>query len=412
MKNIFNNRNFMVLWLGQLVEQFGDSLTLMSLIAWSMSMRENGSAAGNMSLLMLWIGLPIILLGPFAGVVIDRFKRKPTLLAAAAARGVLIYLIYLLVGDNARGAYIYMVVFFLSVVSQFFIPAKSSIIPDIVHNDDLLHANSLSATTTVIVQILTYAAGGILIAEIGHKQALLINVFVYAVVVAVLSFLKVNEKTKPASRTSARAVFEELKDGIKFLLGNIHVMFVVRRVFILMITIGFFYVALTGNFLDEILVTSKTQMKDIKALGFMQGFLGIGLVLGMFMVNQVLKWINEKALIRLLFPLLGLMITALYFVRDFYFMLGIAVVAGMAAVMILGIAETSIQKNTPEELRGRIFSAYYILRGAGLAAATSLTGVLAKFIKEEHIVLLAGLGLLAYGSVNFFNMMFAKKKTE
>jgi MFS family permease len=401
----------MVLWLGQLVEQFGDSLTLMSLIAWSMSMRENGSAAGNMSLLMLWIGLPIILLGPFAGVVVDRFKRKPTLLVAAAVRGALIYIIYLLVGDNARGAYIYMVVFFLSVVSQFFIPAKSSIIPDIVHNDDLLHANSLSATTTVIVQILTYAAGGILIAEIGHKQALLINVFVYAVVVIVLSFLKVNERTKQASRTSVRAVFEEFRDGIKFLLGNSHVMFVVRRVFILMITVGFVYVALTGNFLDEILITSKTQMKDIKALGFIQGFLGIGLVLGMFIVNQVLKRINEKTLIRFLFPLLGLMITALYFVRDFYFMLGIAVVAGMAAVMILGIAETSIQRNTPEDLRGRIFSAYYILRGAGLAAATSLTGVMAKFIKEENIVLMAGMGLLAYGFVNFFNIVFAKKKT-
>ena len=203
-------------------------------------------------------------------------------------------------------------------------------------------------------------------------------------------------------------VWNDFLHGLKFLLTNASVFFVMRRVFLLMIAVGFFYIALTGNFIHIIIKNSGLNIKDIKALGFMQAFLGIGLVAGMFIVKSLLNWVKEEVLIRIIYPILGALVITLYIFPDFFYLLFVAVAAGIGAVMIISIAETMIQKNTPEKLRGRIFSTYYILRGVGLAAATSLTGVLAKFVKEQHIVLYSGIVLFAYGFLTLWRRVKEK----
>lgn len=91
MKNVFGYRNFLYLWLSQTIEQFGDSLVIMSLIAWAMSMRENGTSAGNMSILMLWIAVPIVLIGPIAGVFVDRFGKQTMMAVTAVPPGASAY---------------------------------------------------------------------------------------------------------------------------------------------------------------------------------------------------------------------------------------------------------------------------------------------------------------------------------
>jgi MFS family permease len=189
MKQIFKNRNFITLWAAQIIEQIGDSFTLMALIAWAMSLRVDGSAAGNMSMLMFWIGLPILTLGPVAGVFVDRFKKRNIMAVAALFRGALIFIIYLLIADKARGAYVYLLVFSISVVSQFFIPAKSALIPHLVDDKDLIDANSLSATSAILVQILTYAGAGVVIAAIGPQKAMFINSIIYAGVFVTVLFI-------------------------------------------------------------------------------------------------------------------------------------------------------------------------------------------------------------------------------
>jgi len=104
----------------------------------------------------------------------------------------------------------------------------------------------------------------------------------------------------------------------------------------------------------------------------------------------------------LFYPIIGILIILIYFFRDFYFLLLIAVAGGIVGIMILSIAETEIQKNTTPEIRGRIFSVYYILRGAGVAASTSLTGLVAKLIKEDQIILICGILIFIYGLISFF----------
>lgn len=401
MKRIFKNSNFIKFFLVQGLEQFGDSFLLMALIDWVMTMKENGSSSANMSILMFWIGLPIVLFGPFAGVIIDRYKKKSVLLFSSFFISICIFLIYIFV-ERSKAPFIFFIIFIKSLLSQLFIPSRSSLIPHLVREEDLLDANSFSASFIILMQIITYAFSGIIISEIGYKDSFLIIFFVYIIVFIILFFIKENETVKHGRKLNFAEFKNEFVSGLKFLFSTEKILFIVRRVFFLLISLGFIYVSLTGNFLSVIINETGLKIKEIKALGFMQGFLGFGLVMGVLLLRYVLKLFKEQELIRLFYPIMGILIASIYFWRDYYYLLLISIIGGITGIMILSIAETEIQKNTTPEIRGRIFSVYYILRGIGVAASTSLTGLVAKIIKEEQIILICGVLLFIYGIVSFF----------
>jgi len=89
-----------------------------------------------------------------------------------------------------------------------------------------------------------------------------------------------------------------------------------------------------------------------------------------------------------------------YFFRNFYFLLACGFFAGMAGVILLSIAETVVQKDSPGQMRGRVFSAYYLFRNTGPLIAAGLAGVLVRFMEESAIALTAVLCLVVYGMVN------------
>ena len=221
--------------------------------------------------------------------------------------------------------------------------------------------------------------------------------------------VRVNEeKAAAVAGEKAGDIFAGLTEGIKFLGKNLSILFVTRRVFIMMISVGFFYVSLTGMFLEHILAETGLSIAPIKGLGFMQGVLGFGLVAGFVISGKAEKSLGAFTLIRILFPLLGAFIAGIYFFRNYYFLLFIAFAAGAAGAIILGLAETVIQKNSPENMRGRMFAAYYILRNLSLVIATSSAGFIARLIREPEIILMSGLLLFGYGMVNVFGGQFKK----
>jgi MFS family permease len=401
MKELVRNKNFLTLMIVQTLEQIGDSLVLMALIAWVMAMPGDSSA--NMTILLFWIGVPILLIGPFTGVFIDRVKRKNLLIASTFMKGSFIFAIYWFISNPGLIPLIYGLVFMKSFSTQFFIPAKSSYVPSVVSNEEkLITANSLFATGMVITQIFTYAVAGKLIGSIGVKSVLMISASMYIPATLMILFINAVENIKEKEVViSVSKVFQDLVDGFKHLLDNDKIAFVVRRVFIAMIGVFIFYIALTGKFIEIILEDSGLVMKSIEALGYMQATLGFGLVAGILLLEKVLKKTDEMFLIRAIFPLMGIMIAVFYFYHSFIYLLVFGFFGGMAGVILLSIAETVVQKNTPENMRGRIFASYYVFRNTGSIIAAGITGVLIRFMHEKEIVLIAGLLFIVYGVINY-----------
>ncbi|HDT15262.1 MAG TPA: MFS transporter [Firmicutes bacterium] len=403
MKELVKNRSFKGLMGIQTIEQIGDSLTLMALFAWVMAMPGDYTAQ-NMSILIFWVSLPIILIGPFSGVFIDRFKRKTLLLAATAAKGSFIFFIWRLAGNYDNIPLLYAFVFMKSFATQFFIPAKSAFVPTIVKDEKkLMIANSIAATFMVITQILTYAAAGILITRYGVESVILTAAILYMPATVMIMLLKAEEtalKTKKRMPSPKQVLFE-LWDGLKFLFKDSKITFVTRRVFVVTVAVTVFYIALTGNYLKDILENTGMDNEEVEALGFVMAAVGLGLIAGVLMVERLLKKVKDISLIRTIFPFVGLLVIGLYFFPNFYFLLVCALAGGASAVMLFGIAETTVQKNTPVNMRGRIFASYYVFRNSGPAAATGIAGFLLLFTGEKEMVFAAGMALVIYGAVNF-----------
>src|SRR4029077_11471407 len=134
------NQNFRRLFIGQLVSQTGDWFNSVALFTLLLRLSGSGEAVGYILIIKL---LPSFFAGPLAGVVADRFNRKTIMIAADVIRGILV-LGFLLVHRPEQVWLVYGLAALEVVVSTFFDPAKSALIPSIVSRDELISANALS----------------------------------------------------------------------------------------------------------------------------------------------------------------------------------------------------------------------------------------------------------------------------
>ncbi|MCI0666112.1 MAG: MFS transporter, partial [Acidobacteria bacterium] len=145
---VLKNRQFFVLWLANLVSSFGDWLALIALFS-LIGFRWKGTPS-EVSGIMIAFVIPVALFGTIAGVLVDRWNIKRTMIASDLIRAVLAASL----AFAGELFHLYPIVFAMSLVSIFFMPAQSVAIPRLVRKEELLVANSLNAQTTSLNRIL------------------------------------------------------------------------------------------------------------------------------------------------------------------------------------------------------------------------------------------------------------------
>ncbi len=218
-RDILGLRDFRYLWLGQIVSNFGDALTHLTLIL--LINRITGGSTAAIAFLLIALALPYAVIGLFAGVVVDRLDRKRIMVVSDILRGVLV-LAFIIVGAGGTDSLwpIYVIAFLHACVGAFFTPARSATIPNLVPREGLLSANSLSQISFVMFRVLGTATAGMIIGLFQlFWPAFIIDAasfFISAVLISQLRLpsKRINErKTLPLSQ-NIRSVFEELGDGL------------------------------------------------------------------------------------------------------------------------------------------------------------------------------------------------------
>src|SRR4051812_36019412 len=143
MKDVLRNRDFLKLWVAQMVSQTAQQIVNIALVQQVFHLTESSTAVGGV---IIAFTVPGILFAAIAGVFIERNSKRTMLIITNVARGVLV-LAYIFT-DKSWGAgavlpLIYTVTLLFSAVSQFFSPAEASMIPLVVKKDELIAANSL-----------------------------------------------------------------------------------------------------------------------------------------------------------------------------------------------------------------------------------------------------------------------------
>jgi MFS family permease len=215
---LWRHRNFLRLWTGQTISQFGSQITLLALpLTAALTLR---ATPAEMGILSATETAPFLLVGLFAGVWVDRLRRRPILLVTDFARGILLLAIPLaaLWGALTIGL-LYAVAFVVGILTVFFEVAYQSFLPALVGRAQLVEGNSKLEVSRSAAQIAGPGVAGGLVQLVTAPIAIIVDAVSFFLSAFFLVFVRVPEAT-PASRAVHQTVWKEIGEGLGIVFGN------------------------------------------------------------------------------------------------------------------------------------------------------------------------------------------------
>ncbi|MFA5143337.1 MAG: MFS transporter [Candidatus Omnitrophota bacterium] len=405
-RDVLKNKNFLFLWLGQLISNFGDRLNQMALVA-LVYQRNPGSEIALAKLISFTI-IPVFLIGPIAGAWVDRLNRRKIMVICDILRGVLVLTIpFFIKADQIL--LVYLAIFLVFSISRFFIPSKMALIPELVAKDKLLVANALSDTTHMIGNVVGLVVAGVivniaLVGAIGGFYIDSVTFFISAGLIAMIvqrGFAgHVKEDLVVTGRalenSFRRTIFSEIKEGLKYLAKYRDMRFVVYVFFLLMAGVG----AISCVIIVFIQSAFGTSTRDLGILGM---FLVGGLFLGSILYGRFCQNMEKRRAIHLSFTASGIAIILFALAVKHYpnLLLGGALVGllGISISPIMVSTNTLTHETVPEEARGRIFSSLDAVIHLAFLVFMFIAAYAAKYIDGVWIIAAVGLVYFICGAV-------------
>jgi len=404
----FKNRNFSLLWVAQLISQFGDRINQMALIG-LIAGRSPGSAFDLAKMLSFTI-IPVFIVGPIAGAYVDRWDKRTTLFVCDFLRGLLVLTIPFLFIFRESMVPIYVVVFLVFCLGRFYIPAKMSIIPDLVTQDGLLGANSLVSVTGMIAFVLGCALGGFIVEKFGARGGFILDAMTFlcsgALIVSMNHHLKLKVDSAAILNTSKemineiqKSIIQEMKDGVSYLFNHRDIRFIINMFFILFSAAGAIYVVIIVFIQDAF----NTITRD---LGLLAVCLGVGLFFGSLIYGRWGQKISRFKVISLCLFLGGVMLILFASIVEKIPSLkvasGLAFILGLVVGPIMIASTTIIHQVSDNSMRGKVFSTLEIVVHFAFLVAMLISSSLAERIERFWILIGVGIIFSIVGLVGFF----------
>ncbi len=216
--SLWRHADFLKLWAGQTVSQFGSQVTVLALPL-TAALTLHASAA-NMGFLAAASTAPFLVLGLFAGVWVDRLRRRPILILADIARFALLALIPVLALVGALTLVdLYVIAFLVGILTLFFEVAYQSFLPAVVGRAQLVNGNSKLETTRSAAQIAGPGAAGALVQLVTAPVAIAVDAASFLVSVLFLGLIRTPEPL-PARPMVRRRVWAEINEGLRAVLDD------------------------------------------------------------------------------------------------------------------------------------------------------------------------------------------------
>jgi MFS transporter, DHA3 family, macrolide efflux protein len=404
-RKVLKNRNFFLLWLGQIISQLGDRLGQMALIAF-VYLRAPGSTLQIAKILSFTI-IPVFIIGPLAGAYVDRWDRRRTMYVCDFLRSLLVLAIPLFLFYSKSLGPVYLIIFITFSIGRFFVPAKLSIIPDLVDKQDLLIANSLVNTTGMIAAILGFGASGVLIEWLGAKSGfyldslsfLISGTLVFLISKKFIAAMNFKEVGKEIIEVIRKSVFQEIKDGVFYVIRKKDIRFTAGIIFALWSALGAVYVVV-------IVFVQKTLHSATKDLGLLVMFLGIGLFMGSLVYGKFGQRISHYKIIFASLVTAGMMLVIFALGISYYpnFILAafLSLCLGLIIAPVMIASNTIIHNVSDNEMLGKIFSSLEIVMHLGFLSFMFISSILAERFSHLLILVIVGCLLSLLGLVNLF----------
>ncbi len=372
------------LWYAQLVSTFGDFLALFAVINF-LTFHNNATPEQVTGLQIAYL-LPIAVLGVLAGVFVDRWPLKPTLVASDLTRAGLCLL--LLVAHSTMSFYAIMAS--ISVVSSFFGPAQGVAIRSAVPLHGLRSANSLMQQVMFGMRIVGPPLAGVMYKVLGPTACYIgdsVSFVASGTLIASLAIgatalagmeKKLDEVDPSTPKKGVGSIVTDMRVGIAFIAHHAGLLFVILALAAGMFVLGCFG-PLIAVYVRDSLHASTGIYSAVSAM------IGVGMFLGVNVLNTAGKNMKNTTLVYLGLGGIAAGLCLLGGVAHVWAAIVADLIIGLAVAGIVVPASTLIQQETPPELMGRVGSTNMSLIFGAQILGLILSGQVADYIGVRHV---------------------------
>jgi CRP-like cAMP-binding protein/sugar phosphate permease len=373
---VFRKRDFSLLWTAQLISTAGSALT--DLAAGIYVFRVTGSAFA-VGLTLMVTAIPSLIVGLLAGVYVDRHDRKRILVWTCLIQSVIVGLLAFVIGMEAIALPgLYVLLLLNAGVKQFFDPAHDSLIPEIASDEELAAANSFLSIAAFGSTAIGFAGAGIL-ASFDLRLAFAIDALSFVVCAVLISLMGRYPMPTPDDEANVGVIVANLKSGLGTLFGTP----VLRSLFLvgglMFFSFGLWNVLLLPMSLRELGATEFEY-------GLQEALTSVGFVIGSFFMARFSTRLPETIWIAVGLVAMGICGILYAGANSVTLAILLVTISGFFNSPTSVARSVLLQRNTPRDMRGRVFSAYYVMRdvifllgmaGAGLADVVNVRWLIA-----------------------------------
>ncbi|WP_277632655.1 MFS transporter [Avrilella dinanensis] len=389
-------RKFIVLWIGQFFSLISSSAVNFAIIIW-LSL-ETGSAEVLAYAAIAGL-LPQAIIGPFAGVYIDRWDRKKTMIFADSFVAVCTFVMSVsFYMGNESLLLIYVMLGLRSVGSAFHMPAMQAAIPMLAPRSELLRIAGINQIIQSISSIAGPALGALAIGLLSIGNVLLLDIAGALLAITSLLFIHIpNPKVLEKPKAGLRQVINDMKISFKEILANKGLSFL-----FLYSVIGMFCIMPVAVLFPLLTIDhfqgGKFEMSIIEIIW------GVGMLVGGGLLGIWKPKIRKVIIINLMNIIVGITFTwsGLLAPENFVFFVVLTAIGGMAASLYNASFTTIIQEEIRHDMLGRVFSLYYSFSVIPSVIGLLCTGFIADYIGIIQTFIFLGIMVSLVGVVAFF----------
>lgn len=393
------NRSFLGIWIGQFISSLGNGVYGLALI-WEMKLLTGSTV------MMATVGMaemiPAMILGIFAGVLVDRWSKKKAMICSDLIRGLIVGIVTLLLAIGYLRPWEIVVSGALtSVAASVFGPAYGSIYRLVAGKENLQKANSMNQVSSVISGMLGPGLAGILIAHLSMYTLFVFNSLSFFVSVMGLLLVFYVEPERVKVPLNIRRFGSELREGIV----AIFAIPTLKNAIPLGLFMNFIFAPI-----DIVMIQYCTKVLHggSQLFGLFGSCFSAGLLLGAFVPGYLLKFLKKGYLVVYSLTFIAALMIALSLTQNTAVMLLSAILFGISLVAVSVTVNTSIQLSIPEDKMGRVFGALGIANQGVSPVSLALSGYVLSILSVPVVLLVMGVLQLGSSSYALCNRVIRK----
>lgn len=375
LRSLWKNRNFTILYSGQLVSSIGNNLFLLAL-PWFIYTTTHSRAD------MIWVGLATTipgLVGLFSGVYVDRFPKRMVMLLSDLIRMLLMLLLAVFGFLHLSVALTIAGVFFLEAVGMFFMPASRALLPLIVKPEEQPAAVGFDQSSNAMVSLVSQAVGGVLYVWLGGPILFLLNAISFLSSIFTLPMIRVEEKIEKRAHAS---FFSDWKAGLQ-------TMYQSNLFFWISISAMIFNIGTAGlSILLPMWIKTGLHL-NASWLGVMMGAIALGDVVGGLFIGALTKIFSFQQGILLGGFTISIFFAGIGIVPNPYADTIFLFIGSMGGALMMSVTALKLM-SAPGTLRGRLFATMNGFARLMTPLGMVLVGVLSMYMDLRWVFVICG----------------------